>query len=329
MGVACRSEVVRLASEGFEVTYAAPDVGGMGTAPAYATLSTVRVPATVRDVRGMLHARSDLQALVHSRGPACIVHAHGLRSGLVAAGLTSGNRIIVTHHGSPDLDIQRRVYARLLPKRVWKAISVVPLDISGWTHWWHWSPILDELEGTRGRDKWVPLKAPVSDGALVVGWFGWVDRPKRPDVWLNILNEVRAEGHAVRGVVVGDGPLLLQMQSLATDLNLPVDFMGRQNPTTAMASMDLLLTWSDFEGVPFVIQEAVALGVPALTNDPPGPQALLGDSGGVMNRSTAPQLVGALADPIERAALLEGQQQRLQNLRSEGSAEDRVIAALT
>lgn len=328
MGIACRSEVNRLVAEGFPVTYAAPDVGALLVPPAGASLASVRVPAAVRDVLGMLRARKDLLALVRTKGTECVVHAHGLRSGMVASGLTTKNRIIVTHHGGPDLDLQRRIYARLLPKRVWKATSGVPLNITGWTHWWHWSPVLDAQRGADGRYHWAPARQPVDPGGPVLGWFGRIDAPKRPDVWLEILGTVRAAGQPVRGVVVGDGPLLDDMRATAQRLNLPVEFLGRQNPATAMQTMDVLLTWSDSEGVLFVNQEAIALGVPVITNDIPGPSAFLGEAGGVVSVQTARATLQHIFEPSAREALLRSQQARMDRLRTEGTFEDHLVELL-
>jgi glycosyltransferase involved in cell wall biosynthesis len=325
MGTACRSELRRLVSEGVEVCYAAPDVEELTASPEGATTAVVRVPAAVRDVPGMLRARHDLAKLVKAKGPYCVVHAHGLRSGMVAAALTSANPIVVTHHGSPDLDPQRRIYASILPKRVWKAISVVPLSIPGWEHWWHWSPVVGAEKSADGSDNWHPAREPIELGTLVIGWFGRVDVPKRPDVWLEQLERVVADGQPARGVVIGDGPLLDGMRTTATRKELLVDFLGRMDPVSAMASMDVLLTWSDSEGVPFVIQEAIALGVPAVTNDLPGPRALLAEAGGITTLEGAPRTLTHLALPEARGSLLSSQRARLQNLHAEGTAEDKIV----
>jgi glycosyltransferase involved in cell wall biosynthesis len=244
---------------------------------------------------------------------------------LVAAALTSGNPIVVTHHGSPDLDLQRRIYASVLPRRVWKAVSGVPLPIPGWEHWWHWSPVLDSQKAVGVSGNWLPARDPIDPGTLVIGWFGRIDVPKRPDVWLDQLERVVAEGQPARGVVIGDGPLLDGMRTTSAQRGLPVDFLGRQDPLRAMASMDVLLHWSDAEGVVFVIQEAIALGVPAVTNDLPGPRAVLAEAGGITTLEGAPRTLAHLALPEARRSLLSSQRARLQSLHAEETAEDKIV----
>jgi glycosyltransferase involved in cell wall biosynthesis len=86
--------------------------------------------------------------------------------------------------------------------------------------------------------------------------------------------------------------------------------------------MDVLLTWSDSEGVPFVIQEAIWAGIPCLTNDLPGPTAFLDSKElGVVDKDSVVDVLRILTDPKARSELQLEQFARLQTLLAEGRPE--------
>ncbi|MEP7338516.1 MAG: glycosyltransferase family 4 protein [Acidobacteriota bacterium] len=94
---------------------------------------------------------------------------------------------------------------------------------------------------------------------------------KRVDRFLSLVARLRADvGNQVRGLVVGDGPLLNELQQQATEMNLSsdaVEFRGRQNNMALIyAESDILVMTSEFEGTPNVILEAMAAGLPTVAN---------------------------------------------------------------
>jgi glycosyltransferase involved in cell wall biosynthesis len=73
-------------------------------------------------------------------------------------------------------------------------------------------------------------------------------------------------GRAVKGVIIGDGPLRKQLERQAADLGLlgrVVEFKGWLADTRAVYRWaDLLALTSDWEGTPNVTLEAMASGLP-------------------------------------------------------------------
>jgi len=122
--------------------------------------------------------------------------------------------------------------------------------------------------------------------------------------------------------MAGDGPLLEKTRREILNLNLDVDFLGWQTAGAALSQMDVLLTWSDSEGVPFVIQEALWAGIPCITNDLPGPTAFLGpEELGVVDEDSVVGVLSILTNPKARSEFQLGQFTRVQTLLAEGRAE--------
>jgi len=88
---------------------------------------------------------------------------------------------------------------------------------------------------------------------------------------------------SVKLVLLGDGPLRYELQSLCRELNLSffdaqdncsfdpetqVYFLGfQENPYPLIAQAEILLMTSHWEGMPISLLEAMALGIPAVASD--------------------------------------------------------------
>lgn len=122
----------------------------------------------------------------------------------------------------------------------------------------------------------------------------------------NIALLLRAFGRGAREgdtlTVIGDGPDRAKLQQLARDLGLEgrVMFLGyRPEPATLLPSFDALLLSSNYEGVPAVILEALAAGLPIVATDCSRSMAtLLGH--GAMGELVPVGDEQALADAIAR-----------------------------
>jgi glycosyltransferase involved in cell wall biosynthesis len=75
--------------------------------------------------------------------------------------------------------------------------------------------------------------------------------------------------------MIGDGPLLTKARQLAQELRAPVEFLGARNPTEVLENLHLArvfclpsitATNGDAEGLPIVLLEAQACGVPVITS---------------------------------------------------------------
>lgn len=96
---------------------------------------------------------------------------------------------------------------------------------------------------------------------------------KRPHRWLDTAARIAADLPEARFLLVGEGPLRAELEGYAATLGIGerVTFAGRRSPVEPwIAAMDLMLLASDLEGLPNVLLEAQALGVPVVTTSAGG-----------------------------------------------------------
>jgi glycosyltransferase involved in cell wall biosynthesis len=98
----------------------------------------------------------------------------------------------------------------------------------------------------------------------------------------------------------GDGELRAETESLAAQLNVPLIVPGHQeNSAAIMRAFDVFVLPSIYEGLPFALLEAMALGLPIVATDISGVRDVLGrEAAGWL---TAPQDAQALATKIAHA----------------------------
>ena len=86
--------------------------------------------------------------------------------------------------------------------------------------------------------------------------------------------------------------------------------------------MDVLHTWSDSEGVPFVIQEGIWTCTLILSNDLTGPRALLGAApSSIVSEEEATHALFVLRDAQARRDLHAQQLQHIRRLQAAGRPE--------
>jgi glycosyltransferase involved in cell wall biosynthesis len=107
----------------------------------------------------------------------------------------------------------------------------------------------------------IPADAPV------VGTIGRLNEVKRQDLLLEAFAELRKRLPNACLLLVGDGPAMAQLRELANRLQLTpnVRFAGYQaKPEQCLAAMDVFALTSRSEGMPLVVLEACAAGVPVV-----------------------------------------------------------------
>lgn len=107
----------------------------------------------------------------------------------------------------------------------------------------------------------IPPEAPV------VGQVAVFRRQKRLDLWLETARQVLRDRPDARFVLVGDGPLRPEIERRSRELGLTsaVTFTGLQDDVRPfLSAIDLLLVTSEFEGLPLVLLEAMALELPVV-----------------------------------------------------------------
>lgn len=156
-----------------------------------------------------------------------------------------------------------------------------------------------------------------------------------------------AELPAARLRIIGDGPMRPQLESLASSLDVTarVEFLGQRTSQEVLDQLDHAALFclaskpapgGDRDGVPNVLIEAMARGVPVVSTRVSGIPDLLGEDRGVL---VEPGDVRALADAIrcsfdDRSAAVERAHSALQHVRENYTADrnwsvlrDRITAA--
>jgi len=170
------------------------------------------------------------------------------------------DQVIVTSHGVADDMADYTGLAR-------EHIEVVP------------SPVVpDELLHTtqpRPEHPWFH-----DHGPPIVLSVGELGQRKGYDVLLRAFALLHDQRPA-RLLILGRGKLKAELERLATELGITdaVDFAGFQsNPFAFMAHADLFAFTSRWEGLGFVLIEALAMGTPVVSTDcPSGPREILAD----------------------------------------------------
>jgi glycosyltransferase involved in cell wall biosynthesis len=109
---------------------------------------------------------------------------------------------------------------------------------------------------------------PVSTPArLHLALVGRHVRQKRPHLFLQVLQELEQRGVAVRGTVIGDGPLREATERECAQLGLTVSFLGWREPWWEAASdIDCLVLTANAEGFANVLVEAAAAQIPSVAS---------------------------------------------------------------
>jgi L-malate glycosyltransferase len=216
-----------------------------------------------------------------------ILHTHRYKEnvlGSFAAALTSGARSTRTLHGAPEFHT-----------RIWQVHKSVPQWLDWFTARFMQFPIVCvsiELRDRCARSlptarlRMVPngvdIEALKTSAAQAIddvrigarpfriGFFGRLTPVKRVDLILEVANLLERESPGQYGVYLfGEGPLRSELAEHVRTMNLEdtVHFMGfTANPAPWLRSMHALLLTSDHEGLPMIVLEAMALGVPVVSH---------------------------------------------------------------
>lgn len=157
-------------------------------------------------------------------------------------------------------------------------IHVIPTGVDG--------------SGQFNPERVTPIESDRDPNTFRVLFAGRLTEQKDPMLMLEVARRVVARHERVRFDVVGDGPLEGAFRTRARELGL--DRNVRMHPPTPqlerwLRAADLVLMTSAFEGVPYLIYEALAMGVPVVAPALPGNAEVMDETGG--------ELVGQRDDP--------------------------------
>jgi glycosyltransferase involved in cell wall biosynthesis len=309
------------------------------------------VEALHRSIRPWADVRAVLQLvrLFRSERPD-VVHTHSSKAGLVgrlAARLAGVPVVVHTVHGWSFHDGMPRIARRV-------AISLERLA-ARWTSRLVVVADLDRETGRRERigtpDHYVLVRSGIEpavyrpsprsrararevfgcpEGRPVVGTVTRLCRQKDPMTMLAAVRQVvdaRSDAHCV---IIGDGPLRPAVEQLIDDLGLRrhVTLLGSRNDVdTLLAGFDVFALSSLWEGLPRVVVEAMAAGVPVVATDAGGVREVVEDgvSGLVVPVADATALaegvVRLLDDPRLATRFARSAQSRVQEFDTDAMIE--------
>jgi len=150
--------------------------------------------------------------------------------------------------------------------------------------------------------------------------------PKRPELFVEAMTSLRARVPAARGVVLGDGPGRADLEELIHVTGAPVCLVGQVEDMTDWYRRSWgVCLFSDFESLPFVVQEAMWAGRPVITSDLPGVEWFAGDTVRYVREPTAAvEALHELCDPAIRVSRGRAGRQRARSM----LAPDRLYQTL-
>jgi glycosyltransferase involved in cell wall biosynthesis len=141
----------------------------------------------------------------------------------------------------------------------------------------------------------------IPDNSKVMLFVGRLDPQKAPDVLLKAVQKVIDHDTTVHAILVGEGVLSNELRTLTSSLSLEshVHFVGRQsNVAGLMKACDMLVLPSLWEGLPNVVLEAMAAGLPVVATAVDGTREVI--EHGKTGLLIQPGVVDELANTIRR-----------------------------
>jgi glycosyltransferase involved in cell wall biosynthesis len=162
----------------------------------------------------------------------------------------------------------------------------------------------------RDEDRYLPPSAGRDDATVTLLFVGRLFSGKRPDRFVQLVKGLRDEGLAVRGRIVGDGPMREELEGPAAAAG--VDMVGWcADVVPHLQEADLLVFPSDRdgEGMPGVLIEAGLCGLPVVATRVAGAATVVADGEtGVLvpvgdRRRLAAATAELVVDPARRLAM--------------------------
>ena len=295
---------------------------------------------------------ADARAVVQLRratAGADLVHAHGLRAGLVAvaARRLSGERsrplVLTLHNALQESSGPRQRLLRAVEGLTIRGADLV-LAVS--------SDLADNARRLGARDvRVVPALAPplapatrtraevraelgVDDGRPLLVAVGRLHPQKGYDVLFDAVARWEREGRlrpAPLVAVAGDGPLEAELAERVRAERLPIVLLGRRSDVAdLLGAADACLLPSRWEGSPFTAQEALRAGTPLISTRAGGIPELVGTAAELVPVGDAVALADAvvhvLGDPARAAALAAAGRTQAAGWPDEAAAGRRLVA---
>ncbi len=251
----------------------------------------VTVPSLRRRIRPVADVRAvvELVRLFRQERPD-IVHTHSSKAGLVGrlAARVAGVPVVVhTVHGwsfHEGMSLAARAFAvtfeRLAARWTWPLVVVTEVDAEIGLASRIGQPDqyavvrsaidVERLRRSAGSRASARSALGIPQDMPVVGTVTRLCTQKDPEMLLRAARLAVELQPDVRFVVIGDGPLRPRVEQLLDDLDLRghVTLLGRRSDVeTLLPGFDAFVLSSRWEGLPRVVVEAMAVGVPVVSTD--------------------------------------------------------------
>ena len=160
----------------------------------------------------------------------------------------------------------------------------------------------------RGDGNLVRTALGIPHNVPLIGTVGRLCEVKRQDLLIRAYRRVCARGVNARLLLVGDGPWMGRLRDLVAEVGLTdrVYFVGYQpRPAPCLQAMDVFALTSQSEGMPLVVLEAWAAGVPVVATRVGGLAELVDDgrTGILVNFGDEAALAQALGELVSDPSL--------------------------
>ncbi len=127
---------------------------------------------------------------------------------------------------------------------------------------------------------------------------------KRVDIYLRAVQIIRKASPGVRAVIIGDGPLRVDLMSLASELDISdrIDFLGHRDDVADLLQRGrVFVLTSDSEGLSQAMIQAMLCGLPAVVSDVGDLKELVqnGENGFLIERRTPENFALAILKILE------------------------------
>lgn len=244
-------------------------------------------------------------------GPFDIIHGHSSKGGAVArmAAVGTGVPAFYTLHGLIMTDPAQPRCKRALYRSLERGLSLLSARIITV------SPETERAAVNLGLGRSRVLMVPngigpmtltpraearktlgVADDMTVIGFVGRLVHQKAPEVLVNAFARTVQAVPAARLAIVGSGPLEATLRQLSGRLGLSdrILWLGQRDAKNVLAAFDVFAMSSRYEGLPYVLLEAMAAGLPVVATTTSGGELLI-----------QPGVNGTLVQPDDPAALAE------------------------
>ena len=145
----------------------------------------------------------------------------------------------------------------------------------------------------------------LNNARLQCAFIGRVTKIKRPDRFLDVVNEIKKRQVELDFYIAGDGDLLEACREQITVQDLPVKILGWQsNIERVLSAADIVLLTSDNEGTPLSLIQAGMSSLPVVaTNIGSVPEVVLNNETGLITELDVQEIADALEKLVNDDAL--------------------------